>query len=70
LVKQAANKTNDEAGDGTTCCCVLTGAIVKEGVKNVQAGVDPMEIKRGIDLAVQKVLETLKAESIEVKDRE
>jgi len=49
---------------------VLTGAIVKEGVKNVQAGVDPMEIKRGIDLAVQKVLETLKAESIEVKDRE
>lgn len=60
LVKQAANKTNDDAGDGTTCCCVLTRAILKEGVKNVQAGVNPIEIKRGIDAAVNKVLEALK----------
>ena len=52
LVKQAASKTNDIAGDGTTCCCVLTRAIINEGIKNVQAGVNPIEIKRGIDLAV------------------
>ena len=52
LVKEVATKTNDVAGDGTTTATVLAQAIIKEGVKNVAAGGDPMAIKRGIDKAV------------------
>ena len=60
MVKEVANKTNAVAGDGTTTATVLAQAIVKEGLKYVTAGMDPMELKRGIDLAVKTVVEELK----------
>ena len=60
LVKEVATKTNDIAGDGTTTATVLAQAIIKEGVKNVAAGGDPMAIKRGIDKAVESAVEGLK----------
>ena len=60
LVKEVATKTNDVAGDGTTTATVLAQAIIKEGVKNVAAGGDPMSIKRGIDKAVNSAVEGLK----------
>jgi chaperonin GroEL len=60
LVKEVASKTNDEAGDGTTTATVLAQAIVNEGLKSVSAGVDPMEIKRGIDKACEAVVAELK----------
>ncbi|MFK7754528.1 MAG: chaperonin GroEL, partial [Sedimentitalea sp.] len=60
--------TNDEAGDGTTTATVLAQAIVKEGLKSVAAGMNPMDLKRGIDLATAKVVESSKAASREVKD--
>src|ERR1700688_3045782 len=52
MVREAASKTNDAAGDGTTTACVLTQAIVREGMKAVAAGMNPMDLKRGVDLAV------------------
>jgi chaperonin GroEL len=55
MVKEVASRTNDEAGDGTTTATVLAQAIVKEGMKAVAAGMNPMDLKRGIDLAVLKV---------------
>src|SRR2546430_3754102 len=61
LVKEVASKTNDVAGDGTTTATVLAQAILTEGLKNVAAGANPMVIKRGIDLAVAKAVEELKA---------
>jgi len=61
MVKEVASKTSDVAGDGTTTATVLAQAIIAEGVKNVTAGSDPMEIKRGIDLAAQKVVAKLKS---------
>ncbi len=61
IVKEVASKTSDVAGDGTTTATVLAQAIIAEGVKNVTAGSDPMEIKRGIDLAAQKVVAKLKS---------
>ncbi len=68
LVKEVASKTNDDAGDGTTTATVLAQAIVNEGLKNVAAGANPMDLKRGIDKAVDKVVEGIKAQSQEVGD--
>ncbi len=69
LIKEVASKTSDEAGDGTTTATVLAQAIIKEGVKVVAAGANPMDVKRGIDKAVEKVVEKLKALSKETKDK-
>src|SRR5512136_2626914 len=60
MVREVASKTSDVAGDGTTTATVLAQAIVREGLKNVAAGANPMDLKRGIDLAVTKVIEGLK----------
>ncbi|WP_299640593.1 chaperonin GroEL [uncultured Ruegeria sp.] len=68
MVKEVASRTNDEAGDGTTTATVLAQAIVKEGLKQVAAGLNPMDLKRGIDLATSKVVAGIKAASREVKD--
>ena len=68
MVKEVASRTNDEAGDGTTTATVLAQAIVKEGMKSVAAGMNPMDLKRGIDLATTKVVETIKAASRPVSD--
>jgi chaperonin GroEL len=63
MVREVASKTNDTAGDGTTTATVLAQAIVREGMKSVAAGMNPMDLKRGIDLAVVKVVEDVKARS-------
>jgi chaperonin GroEL len=63
LIRSVASKTHDHAGDGTTTATVLAQAIVREGLKSVAAGMNPMDLKRGIDLAVTKVVEDLKARS-------
>ncbi|MBT8418404.1 MAG: chaperonin GroEL [Silicimonas sp.] len=68
MVKEVASRTNDEAGDGTTTATVLAQAIVKEGMKSVAAGMNPMDLKRGIDMAVSKVVEAIKAAARDVKD--
>ena len=68
LVKEVASKTGDDAGDGTTTATVLAQAIVAEGLKNVTAGASPMDIKRGIDKAVAKVVESIKAQAEKVGD--
>jgi len=68
MVKEVASRTNDEAGDGTTTATVLAQAIVKDGLKQVAAGLNPMDLKRGIDLAVDKVIEGIKAASRPVND--
>ena len=68
MVKEVASRTNDEAGDGTTTATVLAQAIVKEGMKSVAAGMNPMDLKRGIDSAVSKVVEAIKAAARDVKD--
>ena len=68
LVKSVASKTGDDAGDGTTTATVLAQAIVREGLKNVTAGANPMDLKRGIDKAVTKVVECIKAQSEQVGD--
>ncbi len=68
MVKEVASRTNDEAGDGTTTATVLAQAIVKEGLKAVAAGMNPMDLKRGIDLATTKVVETIKAAARKVAD--
>ena len=68
MVKEVASRTNDEAGDGTTTATVLAQAIVREGLKSVAAGMNPMDLKRGIDVATGKVVESIKAASREVKD--
>ncbi|MDR7556510.1 MAG: chaperonin GroEL [Armatimonadota bacterium] len=70
LVKEVASKTNDAAGDGTTTATVLAWAMVREGLKNVAAGANPMVLKRGIDRAVEAVVEALKKQSIPVERRE
>ena len=66
MVKEVASKTNDLAGDGTTTATVLAQAIVKEGLKNVAAGANPMDLKRGIDKAVSSIVSNLNAQSEEV----
>jgi chaperonin GroEL len=68
MVKEVASRTNDEAGDGTTTATVLAQAIVKEGMKSVAAGMNPMDLKRGIDLATAKVVEHIKNAAREVTD--
>lgn len=68
LVKEVASKTGDQAGDGTTTATVLAQAIVNVGLKNVAAGANPMDLKRGIDKAVAKVVEGIKEQSQEVGD--
>ncbi|MFC1975727.1 chaperonin GroEL [Chloroflexota bacterium] len=67
LLKEAATKTNDVAGDGTTTATVLAQAIVNEGLKNVAAGANPMQLKRGIELAAEAVADDIREHSIEVK---
>src|SRR6476659_7474490 len=63
MLREVASKTNDQAGDGTTTATVLAQAIVREGTTSVAAGINPMDLKRGIDIAVGKVVEDLKARS-------
>lgn len=70
LVKEVAQKTNDKAGDGTTTATVLAEAIIKEGCKAVAAGMNPMDLKRGIDIAVDAVVNEIKAHSKDIKTSE
>ena len=63
MVREVASKTNDEAGDGTTTATVLAHSIVREGAKSVAAGMNPMDLKRGVDIAVKTVVEALKKAS-------
>src|SRR4051812_30483907 len=70
LVREVATSTNDVAGDGTTTATVLAQAIVREGMKNVSAGANPMALKRGIETAVEKVVENLKSQSTEISGKE
>ena len=67
MVRAVASKTNDIAGDGTTTATVLAQAIVNEGVKLVAAGMNPMDLKRGIDLAVAEVVENLAKKAAKIK---
>lgn len=66
MVKEVASKTGDDAGDGTTTATVLAQAIINVGLKNVTAGANPMELKKGIDKAVKQVVKSLKAQSEEI----
>jgi chaperonin GroEL len=68
LVKEVASKTSDDAGDGTTTATVLAQSIVSVGLKNVTAGANPMDLKRGIDKAVAKVVKNIKSQSVTVGD--
>ena len=68
MVKEVASRTNDEAGDGTTTATVLAQAIVREGLKSVAAGMNPMDLKRGIDLATSKVVEAIQSAARPVSD--
>src|SRR6266850_7524657 len=70
LIREVAQKTSDVAGDGTTTATVLSRAILREGLRLQAAGFDPMELKRGIDAAVEKVVEGIKAQSRTVKGKE
>jgi chaperonin GroEL len=70
LVREVATATNDVAGDGTTTATVLAQAIVREGLKNVAAGANPMGLKRGIEQAVEKIVDDLKKQSVEVSGKE
>ena len=70
LVREVATSTNDIAGDGTTTATVLAQAIVREGLKNVAAGANPMALKRGIETAVEQVVENLKTQSKDISGRE
>ncbi len=63
MVREVASKTNDDAGDGTTTATVLAQSLISVGIKNVTAGANPMDLKRGMDFAVEKVVESLKAQS-------
>ncbi len=69
LAKQVATKTNDVAGDGTTTATVLARAMVREGMRNVAAGANPMALKRGIEKAVAAVVEAIKEQAKEVESR-
>jgi chaperonin GroEL len=69
LVKEVSNKTADEAGDGTTTATVLAHSIFKEGLRNITAGANPIEVKRGMDKAAEAIIEELKANAKEIKDK-
>src|ERR671925_1858366 len=70
MVREVASKTNDVAGDGTTTACVLAQAIVREGAKAVAAGMNPMDLRRGVDKAVAQVVEEIGKRSKKVKNSE
>src|SRR6201997_3427852 len=70
MVREVAQKTNDQAGDGTTTATVLAHAIVREGAKSVAAGMNPMDLKRGIDIAVTAVVKDVKKNSKKVTSNE
>src|SRR5947208_4717612 len=70
LVREVATATNDVAGDGTTTATVLAQAIVRQGLKNVTAGANPLALKRGIEKAVESVVEDLKAQSTEITGKD
>ena len=70
LVKEVSSKTNDDAGDGTTTATLLAQALVREGMKNVAAGANPMAVKKGIQVAVEATVEAVKANSRQVKDND
>lgn len=70
LLKEAAKKTNDIAGDGTTTATILASSILKEGIKSVAAGLDPMDLKRGIDHAVEIAAEAIRAQAKPIRSRE
>ena len=70
LVREVATETNDKAGDGTTTATILAQAIVREGLKNVAAGANPMGLKRGIETAVEAVVENLQSQSKEISGKE
>src|SRR5213596_3779894 len=70
LVREVASKTNDIAGDGTTTATVLAQAIVREGAKAVAAGMNPMDLKRGVDIAVSAVVQDLKSRSKKISTNE
>src|SRR4029078_4027975 len=70
LVKEAATKTNDIAGDGTTTATVLAQAIVAEGFKNVTAGANPLQIKRGVEQGVRTIVEELKRQSKQISGKQ
>ena len=66
MVKEVASKTNDLAGDGTTTATILARAIVNEGLKNVAAGANPMDLKRGVDKAVEAIVKDLDKQAVKV----
>ena len=70
MVREVASKTNDDAGDGTTTATILAQAIVKEGLKSVAAGMNPMDLKRGVDIAVAEVVKSIQKRSKKVKTEE
>lgn len=70
LVREVATRTQDNAGDGTTTSIILAQAMISEGIKNIESGVNPVEVKKGMEKAVQKVVEYLKSKSVEVKTKE
>lgn len=70
LIKEVASKTQDVAGDGTTTATLLVQAMVTEGIKNITAGANPMEVKRGMEQATEEVVAYVKSKSVEVKDKE
>src|SRR3546814_17861265 len=70
MVREVASKTNDKAGDGTTTATVLAQAIVREGSKAVAAGMNPMDLKRGVDMAVEAVVGDLRGRSVKIKTSE
>src|SRR5438034_1735030 len=70
LLKEAATKTNDVAGDGTTTATVLAQAIIHEGFKNVAAGANPMEVRRGLEKGLERVVQAIKEMSTPVKGRD
>jgi chaperonin GroEL len=70
LIKEVATKTQDIAGDGTTTATLLAQAILHEGMRNITAGVNPIEIKRGIDKATQIVVDSIRSKSVEIKNKE
>ena len=70
MIKQVASQANDKAGDGTTTATILARAIFKEGCKSVAAGMNPMDLRRGIQLAVDAVVSELQSMSVPVKGKE